>query len=173
MNELQTGVEPSLAVLPQPPVLLQPSKAALYYPALGHYLKAVKFIPLRNLHCHMRAQYHFDFSGKWSTNVACIRKHAAHSNERILAALERLQRSLAIRHIRCCDGQCVWQSIRIDCNMALDSANSLACVIAFAARRISVLDALCVHYQERAVGAAPQFASGRANLIFLAPARAR
>ena len=36
MDELQAGVEQPLAVLPQPPVLVQPGKAALDDPALGH-----------------------------------------------------------------------------------------------------------------------------------------
>lgn len=36
VNELKAGVEQSLAGLPQPPVLLQPCKAAFDDPALGH-----------------------------------------------------------------------------------------------------------------------------------------
>ena len=35
MDELQAGVEVAFAVFPQPPVLLQPGKATLDYPALG------------------------------------------------------------------------------------------------------------------------------------------
>ena len=34
MDELQAGIEPSLAVFPQPPVLLQPGKSALHHPML-------------------------------------------------------------------------------------------------------------------------------------------
>ena len=41
VDKLQAGIEPALAVLPQPPVLLQPSKATLYYPTLGHDLEGV------------------------------------------------------------------------------------------------------------------------------------
>lgn len=37
MDELQAGIEPSLAVLPQAPVFLQPGEAALNYPALGNH----------------------------------------------------------------------------------------------------------------------------------------
>jgi hypothetical protein len=36
MNELQTGVQQALAVLGQPPVLVQPGKAGLDDPARGH-----------------------------------------------------------------------------------------------------------------------------------------
>ena len=39
MDELQAGVEQPLAVLPQPPVLVQPGKAALDDPALGYDLE--------------------------------------------------------------------------------------------------------------------------------------
>lgn len=41
MNELQAGVEPSLAVLPKAPVLVQPGKTAFNDPALGHHLEGV------------------------------------------------------------------------------------------------------------------------------------
>lgn len=61
------------------------------------------------------------------------------------------------------------KSLRIDCNVALDTRDILARVIALQARRIRVLNALRVKYQERRTCAAPQFASGRANLIFLKP----
>ena len=43
MDELQAGVEPALAVLPQASVLLQPGEAALDDPALGHDRKGVQF----------------------------------------------------------------------------------------------------------------------------------
>ena len=39
MHKLQAGIEPSLTVFPQPPVLLQPRKAALNHPALGYHRK--------------------------------------------------------------------------------------------------------------------------------------
>ena len=45
MNELQAGVEPTFTVLPQPPVLFQPGKTALDYPALGHDLERVELAP--------------------------------------------------------------------------------------------------------------------------------
>ena len=46
MDELQAGVEPALAVLPQPPILLQPGKAALDDPALGHDLEGMQLASL-------------------------------------------------------------------------------------------------------------------------------
>jgi len=42
MDELQAGVEQSLAVLPQSAVLFQPHKAAFDDPALGHDLETVQ-----------------------------------------------------------------------------------------------------------------------------------
>ena len=60
----------------------------------------------------------------------------------------------------------MWQTKGVHCNVTLDARNLLARVIAFEARCISVLDALRVNDQERAAGAAPQFLSGRTNLIF-------
>lgn len=61
-------------------------------------------------------------------------------------------------------------NIRVYCDRAFDSTNLLARVITFTARRVSVLDAQRVHGQERAVGAAPRFLTGRrANLIIKRP----
>ena len=42
--------------LPQSPVLVQPRKAALYDPALGHDLECVQLTPLSDLHRHVPAQ---------------------------------------------------------------------------------------------------------------------
>ena len=56
MNELQTGVEQPLAALPQPPVLVQPGKAALDDSALGHDLEGVQFAVLGDLHCCIPVQ---------------------------------------------------------------------------------------------------------------------
>ena len=50
MDELQAGVEQTLAVLPQPSVLVQPSKAALDDPAFGHDLEGVQLAAPGNLH---------------------------------------------------------------------------------------------------------------------------
>ena len=67
----------------------------------------------------------------------------------------------------------MWKALGVHCNVALDARDLLACVIALQARRIRVLDALRVQYQERRAGVAPLFLSGRANLIFLKPAPER
>ena len=50
MDELQTGVEPALAVLPKTPVLLPPRKAALDDPALGQDFEGVHLAPLGDPH---------------------------------------------------------------------------------------------------------------------------
>ena len=53
MDKLQAGVEPALAVLPWPAVLLQPRKAALNHPTLGHDLEGVQFAALGKLYCYV------------------------------------------------------------------------------------------------------------------------
>lgn len=49
MDELQAGIDQSLAVLPSPPVLHQPRKIALHDPAIGHELESVQFAALGDL----------------------------------------------------------------------------------------------------------------------------
>lgn len=56
MDELQTDIEPTLTVLPQPPTLLQPCKVALDYPALWHDLESVQLTALGYLHCGVFTQ---------------------------------------------------------------------------------------------------------------------
>lgn len=56
MDELQAGIERRLAVLPPPPVLVQPGKAALDDSALGHDLEGVQFAVLGDLHCCIPVQ---------------------------------------------------------------------------------------------------------------------
>lgn len=56
MDELQTGVEQTLAVLPQPPVLLQPRKATLCHPTLGHDLERMQLASFGDLHRDLFAQ---------------------------------------------------------------------------------------------------------------------
>ena len=50
MDELQAGIEPTLAVLPKPSVLLQPGKVALDNPALRHDLEGVQLTTFCHLH---------------------------------------------------------------------------------------------------------------------------
>ena len=56
MDELQARVELALAVLPQAPILLQPSEAALDDPTFGHDLEGMQFAALGNLDGSVFAQ---------------------------------------------------------------------------------------------------------------------
>lgn len=169
MDELQAGVEQPLAVLPQPPVLVQPGKAALHHPALGHDLEGVQFAPLGNLHRHMPAQNLLHPHSEGLAYVAAVHQQALHPAQVGLAAL---QRPFAVGHIGRGHRHGVRQSLGIHRNMALDARDLLACVIALQGRCVRVLHALRVHDQERAACVAPQSLAGRGNLIFLRPAAA-
>ena len=57
MDELQAGVEVTFAVFPQPPILLQPRKAALNHPTLGDDGKLVQLAAFGYLHRDILAQY--------------------------------------------------------------------------------------------------------------------
>ena len=157
MDELQTGIEMSLAVFPQSPVLVQPGKAALDYPALGDYRKLVKFAALGNLHRDLLPQGFFDRLHKWLTHIAAISKHALHLDQVSLAAPQRLQRPLAVRYLSRCHGDGVWQALCVHRNVALDARDFLARVIPLERCRVRVLHALRIHDQERRLCAAPQF----------------
>ena len=78
MDELQAGVELSLAVLPWPPVLVQPGKTAFHHPALGDYRKFVQFTALGNLHRDRLPQGFFDRLRKRLTHIAAVGQHALH-----------------------------------------------------------------------------------------------
>lgn len=91
MDELQTGVEPSLAVLPQPSVLLQPGKAALHDPALWHDLEGMQFAALGDLHRHMLAQPFAHPLREGLTRVAAIAQNALHPAQAPFATPQRLQ----------------------------------------------------------------------------------
>ena len=173
MDQLQAAIKQPLAVLPQPPVLLQPGKAALDDPALGDHCKLVQFAALGNLHCDLLAQRLAHTLSKRLTRIPAITQHALHSSQAWLAAPERLQCALAIGYLGRGDRHCMGKALRIDCNVALDARDLLACVIALERCCVRVLDALRVNDQERRAGVAPQFLSGRANLIFLKPAPER
>ena len=81
MDELQAGVEQSLAVLPQPSVLLQPGKAALDDPALWHDLEGMQLTALGDLYRHMLAQNVPYALGKMLTGVATVTQQALHLAE--------------------------------------------------------------------------------------------
>ena len=65
MDELQAGVEPALAVFPQPPVLLQPCKATLDNPTLWHDLEGVQLTAL----CDFLIHVHLVFVTKYRRGV--------------------------------------------------------------------------------------------------------
>ena len=173
MNKLQAGVEQPLAVLPQPPVLLQPGKAALDHPALGHHRKLVQFAALGYLHRHLWPQCLTHTQRKGLSRISAVAQNALHVAQASLAARERLQRPFAVCHLSRGHGNCMGKALRVHCNVALDARDSLACVIPLERCRVRILDALRVQHQERRAGAAPQSRAGRANLIFLKPAPGR
>ena len=173
MHKLQAGVEPPLAVLQQPPVFLQPRKAALDHPALGNHRKLVQLAALGNLHRYFLPQRLAHTQRKRLSRVPAVAQHALHFAQICLAAFERLQRPLAIRHLCRGHDNSMRKALRVHCNVSLDPRDFLARVIPFEACRVRVLDALRINDQERRAGVAPQFLSGRANLIFLKPAPAR
>ncbi|SCX16381.1 hypothetical protein SAMN05216379_11077 [Nitrosomonas eutropha] len=150
MDKLQAGVEFAFAVLPQPSVFLQPREAAFDHPALGHDLKRMQFATLGDLHGDPLAQdvpYAF---GKRLSSVAAVTQQALYSRQGRFAALQGLQRTFAVGHLRRCHRNSMGQPLCIDGKMALDPGNLLARVITLLARRITVLHALRVHDQERA-----------------------
>ena len=173
MDKLQAGAEQPFAVLPHPPVLVQPGKAALDYPALGNHHKLVQLAALGNLHRDLLAQRLAHPLRKRLARIPTVTQHALHPSQAPLAAFERLQRALAIGHLSGGDRHRMGKVLRIDGNVALDARDLLARVIALERRRVRVLHALCVNDQERRTCAAPQFLAGRANLIFLKPAPTR
>ena len=81
MDQLQAGVKPSLAVFPQPPVLLQPSKAALHHPTLWHDREGVHLTAFCNLHCDMFTQCVTHALRKGLAHIAAVAQHALHSCE--------------------------------------------------------------------------------------------
>ena len=78
MDELQDGIEPSFAVFPQPPVLLQPGKAALHYPTLWHDLEGVQFTAFCNLHCDVLTQCVTHALRKGLAYIATVAQHTLH-----------------------------------------------------------------------------------------------
>lgn len=131
-----------------------------------HYLKSVKLAALCNLHLHMLAQQLLDSHGKGVAGIARIGEYHLNCTQRSLAALKRLQSTLAICHIGCRHRNGMSQAKCVHRNMALDARDFLARVIALKARSVRVFDALRINNHERARFAAPLSASGHANLIF-------
>ena len=150
MDELQTGIEPTLAVLPQPPALLQPRKAALHYPTLWHDLEGVQLTALCDLDGDMFTQCVTHALRKGLAHIAAVAQHAFHLREVGFTTRQRLQSPFAICDL--CRSHChrARQALRVYSYVALDARDLLARVIALQARRVRVLHALRVHDQERA-----------------------
>lgn len=90
MDELQAGVELSLAVLPKPSVLLKPGKAALNLPTLGNYGELVQFTMLGYLHRDRLAQCFLYALREGLTHIATVGQYALHLAQVFLAATHRL-----------------------------------------------------------------------------------
>ena len=82
MNELQAGVEQALAVLPHPPVLLQPRKAALHDSALVHHLERMQCTALGDLHRDMPTQYLLHALRERMARVTAVAKQALRGSSR-------------------------------------------------------------------------------------------
>jgi hypothetical protein len=67
----------------------------------------------------------------------------------------------------------MWQTLGVYGNVALDTRDLFACVIALVICTVGIFYALRINDQKACQGVAPLFHAGRANLIFLKPAPAR
>ena len=121
MDELQAGTEPTLAVLPKPPVLVQPGKAALDDPALGDHGELVQLAALGELHRGRLTQYLPHTQRKRLAHVARVSEHTLHLAQARLAAAQRLQRPFAVRHLSGGHSNCVRKTLRIHPNVAFDA----------------------------------------------------
>ncbi len=74
MDELQTCIQLTLAVLPSPSVLFQPSETPFHDPALGHDLEGRQRTALGELHRHLFPQYATDTLRKALPNIITIRQ---------------------------------------------------------------------------------------------------
>ncbi len=121
---------------------------------------------LCNLHRDVLAQNFLRALHKGPTHVAAVAQQALHLLEPALATLQCLQRPFAIRHLGRGHGYCMWQTLRIHCNVALDARYLFARLIPLQSSYVRVLYTLRIYDQERTASVAPMFLSGRANLIF-------
>jgi len=166
MDERQAGMEPTLAVFSQPPVLLQPGKAALHHPTLWHDLEGVQPTTFGDLHCDVLPQCVTHTLGNGLAHIATVAQHALPLCEAGFTARQRLQRPRAIGDLRGSHRHRVRQPLRVHRDVALYSRNLLARVIALQARSVGVHHAVRVDDQERAAGVAPPFSRGPCQLDF-------
>ena len=172
MNELQAGIEFPFAVLPEPSVFLQPGKAALDNPALGHDLEGVQFAAFGNLHGDMLTQNIAYALRKRLAHIAAIAQNTLHLAQFRLTTLQRLQGAFPVRDFGGRDGNGMRKSLRIHGDVALDARYLLTRVVTLLARRVRILHALRIDQQKRAASGAPLSLARRAKLIFLTPAPA-
>ena len=77
---------------------------------------------------------------------------------------KRHQRAFAIRHIRRRHRNGVWQPLRIDHNVALDTRNLFTRIVSFVFRAVCIFDTLCVNDAKRRFLFVSKADAGRANL---------
>lgn len=109
---------------------------------------------------------------KRRAGIPTIDENRSHLCQSLFLSLDRLQRPIAIRHLRRGHADRMGQALRIDHDMALDARNFLAGVVAFVPRAVGILHALRINDAKTRLDVAPLFDTGRANLIFLKPAPA-
>ena len=102
MDELQAGIEPSLAVFRPPPVLLQPGKAALHHPTLWHDLEGVQLATFGNLYCDVFTQCVTHALRKGLAHIAAVAQQCLCSSRDSLQ-IEKYE--CIVRHLGDCFGQ--------------------------------------------------------------------
>ena len=110
---------------------------------------------------------------KGLTDRAAVSQHALPLAQVGLASVHRRQSPLVVRHLGRGYRNGMRKTLPIHHDVALDSTDLFACVIALERCCVRVLHALRVNNQDRRAGVARQSHAGRANLIFLKPAPKR
>ena len=123
-------------------------------------------------HFHFRPEYPKHHLFKPLAGIATIDQHLVDLGQAIIVEQEHQQRAVAVIYVRRRHRNRMRQTLRIDGNVSLDSRHLLAGVIAFALRRIGVLDALRVHDAKARRGLPSVVLAFLCHLIFLMPALA-
>ena len=100
MDELQTGVNHSLAVLPQSSILFQPGETTLDDPAFGHNFEGMQFTAPGNLHCDRFAQNFSHAFSEWFPGIATVAQQTLYLSQAWPATLQGLQCPFTIGHFR-------------------------------------------------------------------------
>jgi len=122
---------------------------------------------------NLGAEQFFDGMGKWLANIPSISQDALNRIQVGGAAAEGKQSTFTVGYIGRRNGDCMGQGLGILRNVALDSRNFFASIVALLASTIGVLDALCVDDQKLRRGFAPLSCTSLADHIFLKPAPGR